>query len=291
MEVMMVKNKNQQTILITGATGQQGGAVAHHLVGKGYSLRALTRKPQSERARELSKMGIEVVQGDLDSPSSLENVLEGVWGVFSVQNAMEQGPEHEEEQGKRLATLAHTKGVQHFVYTSVASAERKTGIPHFESKWRIEEVIRSLKFPSHVIIRPVFFMENLVAPWCLNENQISIPLNGDKPLQMIALDDIGRYGAIAFERCDELNREEIEIAGDTTTLRQATTLLSERLGRRIEFQRVPIDVVRKQNPDFAKMFEWFDKTGYSVDIPALENRFGLKSTTLAQWAKKAKVMV
>ena len=147
-------------------------------------------------------------------------------------------------------------------------------------------LVRSLKFPSHVIIRPVFFMENLTAPWCLAGNKLALGMDGDKPLQMIAVDDIGRYGAMAFERCDELNRAEIDIAGDSVTLKRAATLLSETMGHKIEYQQVPIEDVRKQSPDFAKMFEWFEGTGYSVDIPALGKRYSLKCASLSEWAKK-----
>src|ERR1700740_3417317 len=156
-----------RTILITGVTGNQGGAVAHALQGAGFSLRGLTRKPDSERAAAVAHQGIEIVKGDLDDEATLRRALAGAWGVFGVQNAGEAGPEREEAQGKRLATLAREAGVEHYVYTSVGSANRRTGVPHFDSKGRIEESVRALRFPSHVILRPVFFMENLVAPLSL----------------------------------------------------------------------------------------------------------------------------
>src|SRR5580698_9530830 len=139
---------NDQTILITGATGQQGGAVAQALQGAGFHLRGLTRKPESERAATLARQGINIVKGDLDDEASLRRGLAGVWGVFGVQNAGEAGVEREEAQGKRLATLAREAGVEHYVYTSVGSAHKQTGIPHFDNKWRIEETVRDLRFPS-----------------------------------------------------------------------------------------------------------------------------------------------
>src|SRR6185436_3130235 len=95
-------------------------------------------------------------------------------------------------------------GVQHFVYSSVGSAHRKTGIPHFENKYRIEETVRSLKFPSHVIIRPVFFMENLPSPWFLNGDNLYAAMLPTTTLQMIAVEDIGKYGALAFTSADKL---------------------------------------------------------------------------------------
>ena len=119
---------NDRTILITGVTGQQGGAVAHALKGTGFHLRGLTRKPDSERASGLARQGIDIVKGDLDDDSTLRRALAGAWGVFGVQNAGEASVEREEAQGKRLATLAREAGVEHYVYTSVGSADPR-GVP------------------------------------------------------------------------------------------------------------------------------------------------------------------
>src|ERR1700758_5227389 len=128
-----------RTILIAGVTGQQGGAVAQALRGAGFHLRGLTRKPDSERAAALARQGIDIVKGDLDDEATVRGALAGAWGVFGVQNAGEAGPEREEAQGKRLATLARETGVEHYVYTSVGSADKRTGVPHFDNKWRIED--------------------------------------------------------------------------------------------------------------------------------------------------------
>ncbi len=123
-----------RAILITGVTGQQGGAVDQALQGSGFHLRGLTRKPDSERAAALVRQGIDIVKGDLDDEAMLRRGLAGAWGVFGVQNAGEAGVEREEAQGKRLATLAREAGVEHYVYTSVGSADKQTGIPHFDNK-------------------------------------------------------------------------------------------------------------------------------------------------------------
>src|ERR1700730_5468430 len=125
---------SKRKILITGGTGHQGGAVAQALQGAGFSLRGLTRKPDSERAAELARRGVDIVKGDLDDEATLRRALAGAWGVFGVQNAGEAGAEREEAQGKRLATLAREAGVEHYVYTSVRSAHRRTAIPHFHNK-------------------------------------------------------------------------------------------------------------------------------------------------------------
>src|SRR6201997_5803368 len=239
---------SNRTILITGVTGKQGGAVARALEGAGLNLRGLTRKPDSKPAAALAHHGVEIVNGDLDDEASLRRALAGAWCVFGVQNTGEAGVEREEAQGKRLATLARDAGVEHFVYTSVGSADKKTGVPHFDNKWRIEETVRRLRFPSHVILRPVFFMENLVAPFSLQGSMLAWALGPDTKLQMIAVDDIGWFGARAFTHAAALNRREIDLAGDTRTMAEAAAILAEALGRSIGFVQTPIEQVRQYSP-------------------------------------------
>jgi len=276
---------NARTILITGVTGHQGGAVARVLQGTGFTLRGLTRKPDSEPAAALARQGVEVVQGDMDDEASLRRALAGAWGVFGVQNAQEAGVEKEEAQGKRLATLAREAGVQHYVYTSVGSADQRTGIPHFESKRRIEEAVLGLRFPSHVILRPVFFMENLLAPFALQGSTLSLALPPNTRLQMIAVDDIGWFGARAFSDAAGLNRREIDIAGDVRTMPEVAAILTEALGRPVTFAETPIEQVRKYSTDVALMMEWFDRVGYRADIAGLEREFGRTLTKLPDWAR------
>jgi len=275
----------RKTVLVTGATGKQGGAVLRHLQGSAFKLRALARKPESDAAQALAAAGIEVIQGDLDDAESLKAALKDVWGVFAVQNTWEGGVEREEEQGKRIAKLAREAGVQHFVYTSVGSAERETGVPHFDNKWRVENEVRALGFPSHVILRPVFFMENLPSPWFLNGNALGTAMKPDTRLQMVAVDDIGRVGARAFTDAAKLSGREIEIAGDEVTMAQAAAVLSKSLGRDIQFFEYPITAVREQSEDMALMLEWFERVGYDADIAALDDEFG-QMTRLTDWAAK-----
>jgi uncharacterized protein (TIGR02246 family) len=275
----------QQTILVTGATGKQGGAVLRHLLGSAFKLRALTRNPESAAAHALAAKGVELVQGDLDDVLSLKAALKDVWGVFAVQNTWEAGVEREEEQGKRIAKVAREAGVRHFVYSSVGSAERATGVPHFDNKWRVENEVRALGFPSHVILRPVFFMENLPSSWFLNGDSLGAAMRPNTKLQMVAVDDIGRIGARAFTDAAKLNGREIEIAGDATSMAQAATVLSKSLERNIQFVEYPISEVRKQSEDMALMLEWFERVGYDADIAAVEREFG-PMTRLEAWAKE-----
>jgi len=170
----------------------------------------------------------------------------------------------------------------------VGSADRETGIPHFDNKARIEDTIRALGFPSTVILRPVFFMENLVSPWFLNGDTIYAAMKPDTTLQMIAADDIGRYAARAFIDAAALNGREIDLAGDAVTMPEAAATLSSALGRTIGFVQVPIEEVRKNSEDFALMLEWFERVGYDADVAALVSEFGFTPTTLAAWAATQK---
>ena len=273
-----------RSILVTGATGKQGGSLIASLPAGEFELRALTRKPSGPAAQALARQGVSIIEGDLDDAGSLRKALAGVWGVFAVQNTWEAGVEREEEQGHRFANLAHEAGVQHFVYSSVGSAHRDTGIPHFENKWRIEQTVRGLGFPSHVILRPVFFMENLVSPWFLNGGNLYSALGPETRLQMIAVRDIGVYAARAFTEAERLNRREIDLAGDVATMPEVERALSAGLGQPIEYVRIPMAEVRKNSEDFALMLEWFERVGYDADIAGLEREFGTRSTRLGEWA-------
>jgi uncharacterized protein YbjT (DUF2867 family) len=280
---------NEKTVLITGATGKQGGATARALAGKGFRIRAMTRKPDSDAAKAVAKdTGAEIVQGDLDDEASLKEALQGVWGTLAVQNTWEAGVAGEEQQGKRFAKAAREAGVQHYVYASVGSADQQTGIPHFDNKSRIEDTVRSLGFPSYFIYRPVFFMENLTSPWFLNGDNIYSALAPTTRLQMIAVHDVGEYGARAFTDASKLNRREIDLAGDQATMVEVADALTKGLGRKISYVQIPMSEVRKNSEDFALMLEWFERVGYHADIAGTEKEFGIHATKLGEWAAMQK---
>jgi uncharacterized protein YbjT (DUF2867 family) len=215
--------------------------------------------------------------------------MNGAWGVFAVQNTWEAGVEGEEEQGHRQARLARDAGVQHYVYTSVGSADRKTGIPHFENKSRIEDTVRSLGFPSHVIIRPVFFMENFLGPWfkpAIDQGKLMMAVKPETALQMIAVEEIGKYGRWAFDEHVRLKGREIDIAGDSKTMPETARIIGQAAGHPVAFAPPPIEEVRKGSADFAAMLEWFDRVGYDADIAANSRESGIRPTTLSEWAPR-----
>jgi uncharacterized protein YbjT (DUF2867 family) len=278
---------SDRVIAISGATGQQGGATARALAGKGFKIRALTRNPDSDAAKAIAATGAELVKAELDDEASLRSALQGAWGAYAVQNTWTAGVEGEEAQGHRFAKIAREAGIEHYVYASVASADRQTGIPHFDNKARVEGTVRGLGFPSYAIIRPVFFMENLPSPWFLSGDKLVSALEPTTALQMIAVQDIGQYGALAFTD-PRFRNLELDIAGDERTMTETAETLSKALGRQIDYVRIPMADIRKNSEDFALMLEWFERVGYDVDITANAREYGVKPTTLSEWASKLK---
>lgn len=277
----------RKVILVTGATGQQGGATARELLAAGHAVRAVTRKPDSDAAKALRALGAEVVRGDLDDAVSLEAALAGAWGVFAMQNTWEAGVEAEEVQGLRMVDVAKAAGIRHFVYTSVQSADRRTGIPHFDNKGRIEAAVAAAGFSSYVILQPVFFMENFDSPWfrpAIDQGMVAVGIAPHTKLQMVAVRDIGKYGRIAFEKAAELNGRRIGIAGDELTMPEVAEIISRAAGRKVTHFQVPIEEVRKSSEDFATMLEWFDRVGYSTDIRSTAREYGVPPTSFSTWA-------
>ena len=265
----MPKN-SKRLILVTGATGHQGSAALRRLREKGFPVRALTRDPNKPAARNLVGHGTEVVRGDLDDPASLTRALDGVYGVYSVQTPMEQGVEGEIRQGINLADAAKRLRVSHFVYSSVAAADQKTGIPHFESKYRIEEHIRATGLP-YTFLRPVFFMENwLRMKDKIEQGTLALPLSPDKRLQMIAVDDIGTFVTMAFERPGHWQGRAMDIAGDELSMSELAQAFTRMVGREVQYVRVPWDQFEQQTGHaMTIMYRWFEDVGYHVDISAV----------------------
>src|SRR5262245_43708575 len=139
------------SVLVTGATGQQGGALARILLRKGHKVRALTRRPDDPGARDLKRLGAMIVTGDFEDEASLDRAMEGVDAVFAMSTPMEGGARAEARAGIALADAADRADVAHLVYTSVGSADRNTGVPHFDSKYEVEKRIRSLGIPFTIM--------------------------------------------------------------------------------------------------------------------------------------------
>lgn len=277
-------------ILVTGVTGKQGGALAQILTARGHHVRGLTRNPSSEAAKAAASKGIEIVAGDFTDAASLTKAFQGVDAVFAMTTPFEAGEAAETAQGIALADAAVKAGVGHFVFTSVAGADQATGIPHFDSKFLVEQHLRGLDLP-HTVIAPVYFMENLFFPQTLDglkKGAYASPMPDDRPLQQIALADIGAFAAHVIEHRDAFLGKRIEIAGDELTAAQEAEVLSRVLDRPIGTFTVPMEQIRGFSEDMAIMYEWFISHGYSIDLPALRSTYPeVTWHSFEGWAKQS----
>ncbi|MGH8878344.1 MAG: NmrA/HSCARG family protein [Stackebrandtia sp.] len=279
---------DQSPFLVLGATGQQGGATARALLANGHPVAALTRDPDSPASQALAAAGATVVRGDLDDRTALREAMTGIRGVFSVQTLGPDGADGEARQGIAVAEVAAGTGVPHVVYSSVDGAERGSGVPHFDSKWRIEQRLSELGVPT-TVLRPVYFMENLGFSTSLEESGSAVfrqALRADIPLQMVATADIGAAAAAALaDPVGHIGRA-IGLAGDELTGSRIAETIAKVTGVPTEYREQPMAEVRAFSEDMAAMFEWFGTGGYQVDIAAMRReRPGLR--TLADWLRES----
>lgn len=259
-------NKTSTTIAVVGATGQQGGAAARALLAAGHRVRGLTRSTSSPAAVALTEAGIKMVHADLNDPTTVRAALDAVDGVFAVTTPTEQdGPAGETRHGITIAEAAAAAGVRHLVYSSVGGAERNTGVPHFDSKYAVETHLAGLDLAS-TVLRPVFFMENLLATHADGGRiTVALPLPADVPMQMISTDDIGHLAAAVMFNPDWYGRA-LEIAGDELTGPQMADTFSAVSGLPADYQALPLSVMAG-NPDLHRMFEWFtEPVAYTADF-------------------------
>lgn len=279
---------NNRIIAVTGATGQQGGAVARKLLADGWKVRALTRDINKPAAQTLAQAGAELVAGDMESRAELDAAFDGAYGVYSVQNFWLPGVGYEGEirQGKNVADAAKAAGVQHLVYSSVGSAHRGVGQRHFDSKWEIEQYIHTLGIP-YTILRPVFFMDNhnWSRAYILSGTFTGMGLRPEKGIQSVAVEDIGVFAALAFANPEEFLGKTIELAGDELTEVQTTDVFSKVIGRPVNLVAPSGDGRRASEEEMVAMYNFFNGEGYDADIPALRKLHpGL--LTLEQYLRK-----
>lgn len=259
---------SDKTVLVLGATGRQGGATARHLLDKGWKVRILVRDPDKVVAQDFKDRGAEVLKGDFDDAESLNAAMQQVYGVFSVQAFTGVEREGEVRQGKAIADAAKAAGVQHFVFTSVQSAE-DLGRVGDGNKWEIEQYIWSLGLPA-TIIRPCLFMNDLLdARYGIPQDTFNIGFNPDVKIGLIASDDIGAFAALAFEHPDQYLGKTLEIAGDALTPIEVAATISQALGRTINYVHVPVETLRQIDPKMAGAFDFLNAVGYTTDIETL----------------------
>jgi uncharacterized protein YbjT (DUF2867 family) len=264
----------RSVILVTGATGNQGSAVTKSLLQQGtFMVRALVRNKTSEKATALESLGAELVEGDYEDVLSLTKALQGVYGVFSMQD-FAHGVDTEVRQGTTIADLAKKADVKHFIYSSVGSANRQTGIPHFESKHSIEEHIRTIDLP-YTILRPVYFMYNLKGMRDrIDQGFLSMPLRPQTTLQQLSEQDYGNIVAKVFSDKDRFLSHAIDIASVDISMTRLAECFSHAVNKPVVYEQISFDSFRQQAGDeTARMFTWFDTVGYAANVKELEKLF------------------
>jgi uncharacterized protein YbjT (DUF2867 family) len=283
-------NKSE-LILVTGITGQQGGAVASQLLRKGYNVRGLTRHP--EKAGELRRLGAEIAVGDMTDTAAVAMAFRDVRRVFLVTTPFEKGMDAEVQQGMNVVDTALKSHVDHLVFTSVAAANKETEVPYYETKARIERYLRKSSLPA-TVIRPAFFMDNFGSPWIfpsLLQGVWRTPIRPDRPIQMIAVEDIARFAIAALEQPDEFVAVESDIAGDSVSFQEAVRLLSRVSGQHIRYDRMTYEECDKvYGPVMTAGFRWLDDAGSDVDLPWLAKQWGVRPLRFRDYLKQTPIV-
>jgi uncharacterized protein YbjT (DUF2867 family) len=273
-------------VVVTGATGKQGGAVVRSLLERGHEVRAVTRASDSAKARELANAGVTLVRASLEDTAALTKALEGATSLFAMTTPFEGGTQAETRQGISAADAARAAGV-HLVFTSVGSANRKTGVPHFDSKYEVEKRIAKVGVRA-TILAPVYFMENLYfAKEQLAKGIYSGTLPPTRTLAQVAVSDIGAVAVRVLEDAGRFTGKRFDLASDELTGNDVVAILSRVTGRPFAYYQVPLDVIRQRmGEDGARMYEWLDRVGYTVDRAALHREFpDVAFHDFESWAK------
>jgi len=274
------------TVVVTGSTGKQGGAVARGLLERGHKVRAVTRDPNSKQAKLLANAGAALVAGSLEDAAGIKEALEGATSFFAVTTPS-GGADAEIQQGIVAAGAAKAAGV-HLVFSSVGSANQQTGIPHFDSKYEVEKHIARVGVRA-TILAPVAFMENLYfVKEQLVKGVYASALPPTRALAQVAVPDIGAIVVRVLEDSARFTGKRFDLAGDELTGNDAMSILSRVTGRNFTYYQVPLDVVRQRmGEDAVKMYEWFDRVGFVVDRAALRREFpDVVFQDFESWAKK-----
>jgi uncharacterized protein YbjT (DUF2867 family) len=274
------------TVVVTGSTGKQGGAVARALLARGHKVRAVTRDPDSIPANALAHLGATLVTAPLEDSAAIRKALQGATSLFAVTTPL-GGTDAEIRQGIAAADAAKAAGV-HLVFTSVGSANRQTGVAHFDSKYEVEKHVTKVGVRA-TILAPVAFMENLYfIKEQLAKGIYASALRPTRALAQVAVPDIGAVAVRVLEDAARFSGRRFDLAGDELTGSETMSILSRLSGRNFTYYQVPLDVVRQRmGEDAVRMYEWFERVGFSVDRVALRREFpDVAFQDFKSWAKK-----
>lgn len=301
---MAIDQATTDPVLVTGATGKQGGAVARSVLAAGFPVRALVRNRNSEGAQALEARGASLVSGDLNDPASLVAAATGVRAVFSVQtpDMADLGSDSERVQGRNLVEAARAAHVAQFVHSSVSGAgayhrnapgwkEGRWNEHYWESKAYTQELVQTAGFDYWTVIQPAFFMENFIRPSFLFENWVDdrffTALAADTRLPVVAVEDIGAAAAAAIGDPERFNGLVLGLAGDYLTMAEIAGALSDALGTEIDAPSLsPAEASeRGQMAELVNSQEWMNEVG-SPARPEEARATGLSPIDFRTWANR-----
>lgn len=267
-------------IAVLGATGAQGGGVVRGILADpkgGFKARAITRNPDSDKAKALKDAGAEVVAADLDDVESLKKAFAGVYGVFGVTNFWEHfSPTKETQQAKNIAAAAKAAGVEHVIWSTFEDTRKKYPlsdarmptlqgnykVPHFDAKAEAHPAFDAAKT---TFLYTSFYWDNMIffgmQPTKNEDGSYSITLPmGDKKLSGMAAGDIGHCAYGIFKRSDALKGKSVGIAGEHLTGTEMAEKLTKALGVEVRYNAVTPDVYRSFGfpgaDDLGNMFQY-----------------------------------
>lgn len=275
-----------EPFVVTGATGVQGGALAHLLLDRGLPVRAVTRDPATTAARALGARGAQLARADFDDPPSLKAAFRGARAVFLMSTPFGTDVDTEIRQGVAAVDAAVRAGVPHVVFSSVAHADRATGVPHFDSKYAIERHLAAAG-PDWTVIGPAKFLDNFAGGWAaaqLDQGALALPLSPGRNLAVVCARDIAGMALLALTEPERLRGRRVDIAGEVLTPLDMAARFTAVVGRPVAYRQVPDDIARAYGADLHAMFRYFDTVGLDVDAAALRREFPeVGWHTMADW--------
>ncbi|MBF4997364.1 NmrA/HSCARG family protein [Nocardia sp. BSTN01] len=284
-------------VLVTGATGSQGGAAARALHRTGAEVLALVRDPDSPPARALAVEGIALVVGDLDDPIALDAACSGCTAVFSVQAAGKS----EQRHGRNLVDAAHKAGVAHMVHTSVSATGWRAAHPevtlgvelsrYWDNKESVEAMVRDAGFPVYTILKPAFMMDNFMAPkaaWLfpfLAHGELPVAVAPETAVALVSAADIGAAVVAAITDPRRFARVELELGGDLLTFPEIAETITRVTGRPVSASCVSAAEVDAKlgAASWSSTHVWLNSVGYAAR-PEHAAAYGLELSTFERWA-------
>jgi uncharacterized protein YbjT (DUF2867 family) len=276
-------------VLVVGATGLQGSAVARALLQGGHRVRAMTRNLAHPVAEALRLRGARLAWADLEQPDRVAEAMDGVDAVYAITTPRQHGTAAETRHGLMLAQAAAEQGVAHFIYSSLVGSASLTGVPNFDSKHEVELFLQAGQVP-HTVISAAFFMENLLLPpWVgfLRQGILSVPLPAGRKLQQLAIGDLGRFVRLVLERRDPFLNRRLSVASDELSPIEMAALLARIIGQRVEHAVPDTALLAQRSEAMAGMFSWLERNGGDADVVALRREYPeVNWHTLDGWARR-----